>query len=218
MTQVPFNHFSGSGLGSVPKGWVAVADVYARIALDFFNQLGPDGAERTHLSNLAGAPPDRHDAHDTPFFLTWRVLSYCSQVATLEPDGGVKQLRDRKALEPRDEWASANAHINLAEGRLGTGVDRLNSPHKETEMAALGYANKQPILVLERHVNRGRSEVLHERHRQGRPEKGPEAVLVYRRIFPNGHKVDGLTNEMAATDVSKEMGTPVTWKTIKRHL
>lgn len=107
--------------------------------------------------------------------------------------------------------------MSLPEGRLGTGVDEQNSPLKECDLAASGYTKKQSILVRVTQINQGRREVLHERHVRGRPEKGPEAVEVYRRLFPNGHKADGLINATAAAKVSEVMGTSVSWKTIKNH-
>ncbi|MGR3545527.1 MAG: hypothetical protein ACU0DX_00240 [Roseovarius sp.] len=218
MTQRPFNPFSGSGLGGVPKGWIAVADVYARIALDFFNQLGPGNAEGAPLSKLAGPPPDRHDAHATPYFLTWRVLSYCKQVARLEEDGNITALNDLTILRPRDKWDSANAHMSLPEGCFGTGVDEQNSPLKEGDLAACGYTKKQPILVRVADIYKGRSEVLLERHGRGRPKKGPLAALAYRERFPQSHQEEDMTNEEAALEISEIIGERVSWKTINRHL
>lgn len=198
---------------------MAVADVYGRIALDFFNELGSDDAESAPLSKLAGARPDRHDAHDTPYFLTWRVLSFCRRTGVLQEDGSVTILNDRKILEPRNVWDSANAHINLADGRLGSGVDELNRPFTDEDLAAHGYLKKQPIMVRESDINKGRSEVLLERHnRSGRPEKGPQAAAAYHVRFPSGHRSEQISTQQAAHVVSEIIRKNVSWKTLKRYL
>lgn len=218
MQDQTFDPFGGSGLGAVPKGWIPVADVYRRIAVDFFEQLGNYEIDAAPYVRIAGKPSTRHDAHSTPCCLTWRVLSFCRRVAFLEKDGSATEKQDLGIVEPRDPWSIHNRHLFLPHGKIGTGADENNRPLSEDKIDELGYRGHQLVLVRVEDVNRGRTQVLNELRCRGRPNKGLEAAAAYRARFPHGHEAEGVTTDQVAAEISRRIGKNVVWKTITRGI
>lgn len=218
MADTTFRLFGGSDSGAFPKGWTAVTNVYNQIATEFFTQIGTCAIEETRYAKIAGAPPKGHDLHDVKYFLTWQVLNSCKQIGRLEKNGSVTRLEKSEILTPDDEWDSANSHVFLPDGRLGTGVDSLNRHSAKDNLESCGYAGHQLIVVRTSEVTKGRSEVFAEIRGRGRPRIGPQAVKAYRERFPNFHREEGLSNEQAAQEISRQIGLSVSWKTIERAL
>ena len=213
----------GAG-GSTPtsKGWIALADIFARINYRFMF-IGEDDQRERLLefgNGLEGAAS-----------LVWSLLRQTKRSAILQRDGQLFELRSfdqgpASILHPatiagRDGVYSAkdltsNALVSLSVGTIGSGY-AIGDERIALEELWAGLWGR-PVFIRETEFEVAFSKVLGNTRPRGRPSNRTEIASAYHEEYPDGHQAVRESWKTASNNLTNKLGFFVTVDTLKRAL